>query len=616
MSRSTGIDSDDHGVIELHGEIVESLIPPPVAYVARADTRRWAVVVSLLVATLSTGTLLVLFSSVYMVNDDTAMASFASGAYTGRPSAHLVFIGALPGIVLGELYRTLPNVSWYGVLLLASQAFCLAFVGSVCWARRRSLGKARCLMLVVVVAAYAPTFTLTPTFTVTATLIATTAVVALLIAVDSIKPSRRWLLGIAGVGLVAGFALRWDAAAGTAVVFLPTLAVLALRMKWRTTAVYVGAALMLVTLVHVTDLAWGQRGQWPTYDSYNQVRGQLHGTAQLANALKPPISPSMRAALTSNGWTADDVELFDIWFFDDPAVYSKEHLARLLNVTGSGGYSTSLGTAFRTIVDARGSLFALLGLCALLGVAGARRRSAAFVVVQLAWALGVYVLVSSRLRFPDRVALPSLFMLSVLLILGSRILEPVESAPRAVRAHRLGNIASWSAVAAAILLLLGPIQTDRGPLELSRRSAAAQQRFTSQLTVLQNVDRVGRFVAAGAALDEASVAPLDTVDPLRTVRLLSMGWPIFSPHYERRKQLLGLEGDLLTALVAQTHVYLIATPSSVPSFQRVYLRRLGVHVTLHSVAVLPNQLVVFQVRASTLQEVAADVGIYSSTPTL
>lgn len=55
-------------------------------------------------------------------NDDVVMLMISSGAYSGTPDYHLVFINVIYGLLLKSLYFILPGLEWYTVL------FCLLHI--------------------------------------------------------------------------------------------------------------------------------------------------------------------------------------------------------------------------------------------------------------------------------------------------------------------------------------------------------------------------------------------------------------------------------------------------------------------------------------------------------
>jgi hypothetical protein len=562
------------------------------------------VVVAAVVAMLAT------CAAVFMVNDDAAMSSFASGAYTGEPARHLVFIGAAPGFLLASLYRLTPAVPWFGLTMLATQTASIAILVTLTWARRRSLGTFSCVLVSAVVCTYLPVFTLTPTFTMTAMLLAVTAVVSLAATFDS-RRSRGWIV-LAIVCLLSGATVRWDAAVGVLVTLFPLLVAFGWRARpnWRRALAVAAVLGMLLGSLHLFDLTWSKRRGWAAFASYNAVRGRLHGTSQLTNAVDAVDEPAMAALLHDLHWTADDLTLFAFWFFDDPTVYSKAHLERLLEVTQRSAFRAPLRASLHTVFDGRADLVGLVLVSAVVSVAAAarRRRRFAWVVAQLGWALAVDIFVASRLRFPDRVAIPSMFAVTVSTVLCFGLVVPdteTSTEPRgAAKGARAGRRARIL-LAGSLAIVAVPAFAARGPAALSRKNRAAARRLSNQIEVLEHVDPRGRFVAFGAAVDLASVDPLDARSGQRTARVLEMGWPTFSPLFVQRKHRFGISGDLLTALVRQEDLYLIAPPSVMPILQRTYLRRNRLHMTAHPKADLGNGESVFQLRQATTAELDA-----------
>lgn len=52
-------------------------------------------------------------------NDDFFLKQIASGELTGTPETHLLHIGYFTGIILSILYKLLPSIPWYGILLFS-----------------------------------------------------------------------------------------------------------------------------------------------------------------------------------------------------------------------------------------------------------------------------------------------------------------------------------------------------------------------------------------------------------------------------------------------------------------------------------------------------------------
>ncbi len=71
---------------------------------------------------------LVLYGFDYTVNDDVAMVTILNGSYTGTPDAHAIFLKYPLSWVIAALYTLLPAVSWYRVVLLSIYVLATAFL--------------------------------------------------------------------------------------------------------------------------------------------------------------------------------------------------------------------------------------------------------------------------------------------------------------------------------------------------------------------------------------------------------------------------------------------------------------------------------------------------------
>ena len=65
---------------------------------------------------------------IYDINDDVAMRNVAAGVITGSPDAHLLHIKYVLGLVIAGLYRLMPGLDWYGLVLIGMILFSLAMV--------------------------------------------------------------------------------------------------------------------------------------------------------------------------------------------------------------------------------------------------------------------------------------------------------------------------------------------------------------------------------------------------------------------------------------------------------------------------------------------------------
>lgn len=80
------------------------------------------------------------FSVLYYINDDTTMRNIASGAYTGTPDGHLIFIQYILGWFISSFYKMIPDIDWYGLFLYTFHFVCLIAIlyRVLRWARDRN----------------------------------------------------------------------------------------------------------------------------------------------------------------------------------------------------------------------------------------------------------------------------------------------------------------------------------------------------------------------------------------------------------------------------------------------------------------------------------------------
>lgn len=80
----------------------------------------------------------------WYTNDDFRMMTIVSGAYSGKPSADIVFMRYPMGLLLSGLYRITTAVPWYGLftelcMFVPSCIFCYYTVKKACEKNRTAL---------------------------------------------------------------------------------------------------------------------------------------------------------------------------------------------------------------------------------------------------------------------------------------------------------------------------------------------------------------------------------------------------------------------------------------------------------------------------------------------
>ena len=65
---------------------------------------------------------------IYDINDDVAMRNVAAGVITGTPDAHLIHIKYLLGLLISGMYRLVPGLDWYGLVLIGIILFSFSMI--------------------------------------------------------------------------------------------------------------------------------------------------------------------------------------------------------------------------------------------------------------------------------------------------------------------------------------------------------------------------------------------------------------------------------------------------------------------------------------------------------
>jgi hypothetical protein len=549
---------------------------------------------SLLAVVIVACTVLLVWSSVFMVNDDAAMSALASGDYTGHPSAHLVFVSAFLGLILAGLHNIAQPVPWYAYMLIAIDVCSISCLIAVAYARRNQLRERGQIAVVVLIGVFLPILLLRPTFTVTAIVVCVTGLVMIAGAVRSGTHSKLLLwFGSLCVGL--GAMVRFDSFVGVVAVFLPFIALVAISLGWRRSLVVVCIVTAIVVSSSVTNHALNSSSSWSSYLEFNDALGPLIGNTDFERAIANPADPAVAKVLTSIGWNTDDIELLNNWFFYDRNVYSTEHLSALVSLTSGAKFNAPLSESALLVLRSQRPLWILAVGLGITVLASRRWRTWILILIQLTWCAAVFTVTASSQRFPDRVSIPMYLALGIVLTLGIPLVLN-ERTPR--QTTRPSGRKAWLAIPLAICLLAGfyLLSDSYAPWQISRANQTTIAKYHDQLQVLDGIDPSGRYLCLGATLTIEGTDALATTSGYRANKVLCTGWPMFSPSFEQRQESLGIASTILDTLATDSHTYLILAPPTVPVFQRLYLRYSKLNVELEAVGHLTNGAVVTRVR--------------------
>ena len=299
----------------------ESEAPRP-----RPLRRRAALVVGgpLVVSAAAVTVLVTRFHTIFLVNDDTALASLVNGDYTGKRSSSLVIAPAMFGHVLRLGYRLVPHLPWYGITLYALQIVAWAVIGITVFTLRRRPPIPERLVVAAVILAVAPWMILRVSFTPTSLLLGVAGI--LVFAVAAKARGRVGVMYAVGAGVLLGTAYLVRAYSFLAVVlaFAPVLAVIAVKAGLRRSAVFaLVVGIFLVVGFGTNRLEYSRSAEWRAFMKMNSAREVFQATPRLDNQ-----NVSQRD-LQQIGWTRNDLGLFAHFIYPDPHVYSDHNIRAL-----------------------------------------------------------------------------------------------------------------------------------------------------------------------------------------------------------------------------------------------------------------------------------------------
>lgn len=493
-----------------------------------------------------TGTLAAVFFGVctptFDTNDDVGMMLIADGTYFGEPKPHLVFQNPVVGLALSSLYRLTGAVNWYAIWLYALQAGALVVALALVFSDTRTRLSGRLVGVVGFVAVYGAWMWMHLQFTAAAMMVGAAGILLYASAAARDRlPYRVVVLAGTLVGL-SSF-VRWRSFQAVALLSVPVVLATVRRVGWRRQAAFAGAAAAVVLLGAVFGAAYyaGDDG-WDEYSTLNDVRGGIHSTAALAQNATPEVAAAV-------GWSYSDLAMFQRWFYLDEDVYTVDALGALRSEIGSPAAPASdvLHLADGRLGAVRLALVAAFALAA--GAAG-RLRGWVIAFGSVVWFGAVLTGLAVFARLPDRVSVPILAFLALVLLVRPAAAFSDADAPRHGGGRRLRRgaaLALGAAVAAGVWI--GVSETG----DASRRAGEDRRALAALLDDLAATDPDGVYVSWADSVTASRMSP--EAVPTVPVTLLPLGWHQRSPMHSERMTELGIS-NLYLALASDPNVYL------------------------------------------------------------
>lgn len=520
---------------------------------------------ALLINALLFGAFFALASPRYETNDDVQMMLIASGAYTGEPSAFLLFTNVAIGFLLERLYQHSSAVNWYASYLYTVHF--LAMVALLLALQRRRGARRSLLFFALLFLTFELRFLLLLQFTTTAAVAAVSGGLLLLsLPPDERRPRSALVLGVSLVVLAA--MIRDSAFYLMLFLLLPAALHRALTGGGARAVSHLWLALMISGAAIALDAhVYARDDGWQRHREYNEVRSVLH------DLVNPDYDARTRPVLEQIGWSENDLRMFRSWFFADGELYSLEKLQALREglrpVSGLGSRYRGIRRLASQVSGARTFFYLSLANVVLAGVL-ATGRGRSFLLLALGvgaagLAAGSYLALLWRL--PERVLLPMLFAVNASIFFAASADPP----PSRRRSIARGSVLLLMMAAGLLPHASHLIAIDRE----NRRELRAFEQILGRLAAdFGGPERRPVFVVWGAALPIESASPLATSSDLAALQTIPLSWTTNSPLYAATLRRYGIE-DLHTALYQRDELHLIVPPGVLELYQRFVIQHYG-----------------------------------------
>ena len=499
----------------------------------------------------------------YAINDDVAMRNIASGAMSGKPDYHLVFVKAVLGLVLSTVYRYFPGIDWYGLLwmgfIIISGVLILWKLLSVCEKMGKSLLAVTgifLLLFVLVLLGHLVSFQ----FTVTAGILAGAAI--FVYCLDDSSGGKEYLVSVLVILLIwLSFCVREN----VLLMAVPFGGLMILYKKEAVRKKAVMALIAAVGLVGIMALEFSVYSgeEWTAYKEYNTARSVIYDYYGV------PSYEENKEFYDSIGLQEYDVvnlERYQLVFVDgleegkmqQIAEYAKQRY-REQNTLG-----TRIKAGVKTALQGElGQETIILNLLAkgviLINLIWSfrKKRKAFWINAGFLFSEGILAFyLGYQGRLPARV-MAALLIVELLSASAVFLTEWLESPPPETKRR----FSKWSLRAGTVLLVLLAVWQFSAIWDRQLKNIAANQEYEQLQSYYQEYPERVYFIPANWIAGYTENFHIHREARLSNGFSLG-GWTTFLPVYQQGLRELGIE-DEADALIEQDNVYLIFNvPSS------------------------------------------------------
>jgi hypothetical protein len=515
---------------------------------------------------------------VYGINDDVIIKSWLSGDYTGNPE-FFVRGQATPRILLGYVvsffYRFMPGFEWFSVILLASViiSWSLIFV----LVNKLSEGRIRIyanLALILFYIVFFSSYFITPTYTAAAFLPSSSALFFLIYLIYQEKLNVKYVIFVS-FWLFWGFSIRSESALFSIISFSFLLCYL-LYLHWSSLRITLLAALYFGLFVFAGEVAerqvYNSNISWQNYKDFESARYEIQDNLIERNLSSNP---------TNYGWTEAEYLIFDDYLYADPTVFTTD---KLKQATESELNDTRVvfSGLFRDFQEnSRNPLFPWTGVIAALIIFGV---TSILIRPQRMWAAVCskpffltpiflsFFYISTTLRLPERVVISTLYLIFIV-ILTTILIEN----KRTEKKENSNNIPGFILSLLGLVLIYAELENTQNWMIERHKNVFYRDFWDYQKEVINNLPQNTILIGNQSQKKSDWSYPYSRQDVESNFNYLTLGWHTFSPHWEKRKNDLGLQNmNILRDLPTDKRIIWIGNDSSVQSLKLYVKEKLDI----------------------------------------
>ena len=510
---------------------------------------------------------------VYGINDDVIIKSWLSGDYTGNPE-FFVRGQATPRIffsyIVSFLYRVAPGFEWFSLILLGSViiSWSLIFITI----NRLSVGKIKMYSNSVLILFYVVFFSIyfiTPTYTAAAFLPSSSALLLMIYLIQKDKFSLKYALFIS-IWLFWGFSIRSESALFSiiSISFIIAYLVYQNRSSFKIVLLF---GIFFGSFVLVGEVAENQfyktNIDWANYKDFESARYQIQDNLIERNLASNP---------NRYGWTDAEYLIFDDYLYADPSVFTKDKL-KLATDSNLNKNDFNIFSLYRQFQEnSRNPLFPWTGVIAALMIFGItsifiqpERILSGFVkrIFFLAPIFGSFFFISTTLRLPERVVVSTIY-LAFIVLLTTVLLE--NQKPAISRDTK--NVSGFFLALLGLVMVYAELENTQNWVVERHKEVFYRDFWDFQVSTIHKLPQNTILIGNQSQIKSDWSYPYSRQDVESDLNYLTLGWHIFSPHWEKRKNEVGLRGvNILKDLPTNNQIVWIGNDSSVESL-RLYVK--------------------------------------------